>query len=121
MTTLSALRPPPEFEALRWHWITNTGPQETVVEWRHTHWRLIDFYYAYTPHELARHGWTYLAPCVPPIPTTDADVERVARALAPKAWAAFGKIGIYGLAQVSRRTASLRHARAAIAAMKTPS
>jgi len=45
-------------------------------------------------------------------------VERVARALAPVAWAALGTGDT--LANQSRRTASLRHARAAIAAMREP-
>ena len=47
------------------------------------------------------------------------DLERVARALAPRAWAALGNGDT--LAQKSRRTASLRHARAAFAAVHDPS
>jgi cobalamin biosynthesis protein CbiD len=43
-------------------------------------------------------------------------IENVARALAPIAWAALGTGDT--LAQVSRRTASLRHARAAIEAQR---
>lgn len=50
--------------------------------------------------------------------TIDADVERVARAIAPKAWATYGKVGVDRLPQAARRTASLRHARAVIAAME---
>jgi hypothetical protein len=46
-------------------------------------------------------------------------VERVARALAPLAWAALGTGDT--LQQKNRRTASIRHARAAIEAMREPS
>lgn len=45
-------------------------------------------------------------------------VERVARALAPLSWAALGLADT--LAHKNRRTASLRHARAAIEAMRDP-
>lgn len=45
-------------------------------------------------------------------------IERVARALAPMAWAALGSGDTF--AQKARRTASMRHARAAIEAMKQP-
>jgi hypothetical protein len=46
-------------------------------------------------------------------------IEKVARAIAPKAWDNL-KTGHGSSAQISRRTASLRHARAAIAAMREP-
>ena len=45
-------------------------------------------------------------------------VERVARALAPLAWAALGTGDT--LAHENRRKASLRHAKAAIEAMRNP-
>jgi hypothetical protein len=49
------------------------------------------------------------------------DLERVARAIAPKAWATYGLLGVDTLANVNRRTASLKHARAAVAALMEPS
>lgn len=50
--------------------------------------------------------------------TNDAETETVARAIAPKAWAAYGLIGRDSLAQESRRTASMRHAQIAISALR---
>lgn len=47
-------------------------------------------------------------------------VERVARAIAHNAWQVRGKIGVDSLAMENRRKASLRHARAAIEAMRHP-
>jgi hypothetical protein len=47
---------------------------------------------------------------------SDSMIERVARALAPLAWAALGLADT--LAHKNRRAASLRHARAAIEAMR---
>jgi hypothetical protein len=46
----------------------------------------------------------------------EAMVVRVARALAPKAWATQGIVGSDTRAQMARRVASMRHARAALAA-----
>lgn len=46
-------------------------------------------------------------------------VERAARAIAPKAWWWYGRIGD-NIAQESRRTASLKHARAVIASLREP-
>lgn len=40
----------------------------------------------------------------------------VAMALAPKAWAVFGRLGVDTIAQEAWRTASMRHARLAIQA-----
>ena len=47
-------------------------------------------------------------------------VELVAKAIAPKAWTACGKLGVDNPAQDARRKASLKHARAAIVAMREP-
>lgn len=47
-------------------------------------------------------------------------IERVARAIAPQAWANVGIVGRDTLAQSSRRKASLKHAKAAIQAMRKP-
>ena len=46
-------------------------------------------------------------------------IEQMARAIAPKAWAYFDR-GDQTMAQEHRRTASLRHARAALAAAREP-
>lgn len=46
-------------------------------------------------------------------------IEKVAIALAPQAWACYGRM-IDNVAQSSRRKASLRHARLAIEAMREP-
>lgn len=47
-------------------------------------------------------------------------IEQVARAIAPKAWCTYGLIGTDKLSNEMRRTASLRHARAAFAAAREP-
>lgn len=46
--------------------------------------------------------------------TRDERIEAIARAIAPKAWATVGQVGADTLANQNRRTASIRHARAAI-------
>ena len=47
-------------------------------------------------------------------------LEEVARALAPKAWATYGQIGMDTLANRRRRTTSLRLAREVVEAMRKP-
>ena len=47
-------------------------------------------------------------------------LEEVARALAPKAWATYGQIGMDTLANRRRRTASLHLARKVVEAMRKP-
>jgi hypothetical protein len=47
-------------------------------------------------------------------------IDRAAKAIAPKAWNAYGKVGVDCAAQDNRRKASLRHARAAITSIREP-
>lgn len=85
MTALPALRPPPEFEALRWHWLLVkegdvVGPIPT--EWRDEQWITRGFFASCGPEEAAEVGWRYLKPCVYENAPSDADVERVKKLLA---------------------------------------
>lgn len=84
MTALSALRPPPEFEALRWHWINIDegdvqGP--VPVEWDGTDWLTPRDLVAVSPEEAVDNGWRYSKPCDYEDAPSDADVERVTKAV----------------------------------------
>lgn len=78
---MTALRPPPEWEHLRWHWLASPGhPEGEVLQWTADKcWWSTEDASDLWPDKM--RGWTYLKPCHPdailPDPDNAAMVEGV--------------------------------------------
>lgn len=76
-----ALRPPEEWDKLRFHWLA-AGDHKCVAQWGRGHWIMPDTTHAYPESELLVIGWRYHGPCDPAAIVPDPDNERQRDAVA---------------------------------------
>jgi len=72
---MSALRPPPGGEGVRWHWLRDNNGRDVVALWLMGCWWLPGVGERQTPDYLAGRKYEYIGPCLPIDPDDPALVE----------------------------------------------
>lgn len=75
MTNIPTIRPPPEFDHLRWHWITHPANGQRPAYWGESKimWAPWDGPNSLGMNNAKYSGWRYHGPCVPTAIIPDPD------------------------------------------------